>query len=83
MTKKEVKKKGITKEMIEGLKKEVKKFDVENKVEKPHYIASVIVEPHQAKIQIPKNVRLEMGIEKTTKCRLYYDIKKKEIICKF
>jgi hypothetical protein len=76
-------KKGVTKDIIERLKKEGKKFDIENKVEKPYYDVSVIVEPHQAKIQIPKDVRLEMGIEKTTKCKLYYDIKKKEIICKF
>jgi hypothetical protein len=69
----------------EGVPKEIlEEVDI-NKKNEPirEFDVSVIVEPHQAKIPIPKNLRLHLKLEKGAKCHLSYNEKNKEIICKF
>lgn len=70
------KKKGIPKDIIEEL-------DITKKENKKEYEVNVIVEEHQAKIPIPKRIRLSMKLNKGTKCIMKYDKAKKELVCKF
>ena len=71
------KKDGIPKEVIEDLKLKLEK---ENPIE-----VNVIVEQHQAKIPIPPSIRKELNLTKGTKCKckITYNEKTKEMICKF
>lgn len=58
-------------------------LDIHKKKEKKPKEVTVIVEEHQAKIPIPKNIRLRLNLKKGTKCILSYDEQKKELVCKF
>jgi len=71
----EAKKKGIPKEIVD-------KLDIHKKIQKSYEI-TVTVEPHQAKIPIPKKIRLEMNLQRGAKCKIQYDRQKKELICQF
>lgn len=71
-----LKKEGIPKEILEEL-------DISKKKRKSPYEVTVIVEPHQTKIPIPRNIRLKLGLKKGSKCSIIYDEKNKEVICKF
>ncbi len=71
-----VNKKGIPKEVLEEL-------DIRKKILKQPKEVAIIVEEHQAKIPIPKSIRLQLKPKKGDKCKISYDSDKKEIICKF
>lgn len=58
-------------------------LDIHKKKEKKPKEVTVIVEEHQAKIPIPKNIRLRLNLKKGAKCILSYDEQKKELVCKF
>ena len=70
------KNKGIPKDVINYLdiRKEKVKYPIEVKV---------LVETHQVKIPIPKNIRDVLDLKSGAKCNMFFDRHKKEIICKF
>jgi len=70
------KKRGIPKEVVD-------KLDIRKKEKIKPIEVTVIVEEHQAKIPIPKQIRLELDLKKGQKCKVEYNKNKKEIICKF
>jgi len=67
-------KKGIPKEVIEEL-------DIKKKVEKKPFSIRAIVEHHQTRLTVPKNIVLEMNLdsEKENVFEVTYDKKNKEI----
>lgn len=69
-------KKGIPQEVLDELdirkKRDIKPIEI-----------TVAVEDHQAKIPIPKNIRLKLKLERGAKCIISYDEKNKELNCKF
>lgn len=69
------KEEGIPKSVIDKLK-------IKREPEKP-YEVTVIVEEHQAKIPIPSDIRWDMDLKKGQKCKVFYNKKNKELICKF
>ncbi len=64
-------------------KKVINELSIEKKKENKNYEVAVSVSEHQTKISIPKIVVMELGLKENKKCKLSYDKKKKEIICKF
>lgn len=69
-------KRGIPKDILDEL-------DIHKKREKKPREVTIVVEEHQAKIPIPKNVRLRLNLKKGAKCLLTYYEDKKELVCKF
>ncbi|MEK6886072.1 MAG: hypothetical protein AABX17_03840 [Nanoarchaeota archaeon] len=71
-----VKSGGIPREVLNDL-------DITKRREiKPEEV-TVIVERHQIKIPLPKNVRIKLNLKKNTKCIVSYDEENKEVNCKF
>lgn len=68
--------KGIPKEIMDDL-------NVRKKKGEKDYEVAVSVSEHQAKVSIPKIIVMELGLLKNQKCKLSYNKKRKEIICKF
>jgi hypothetical protein len=67
-------KKGIPKEIIEEL-------DIKKKVEKKPFLIKAIVEHHQTRLTVPKNIVLDMNLnpEKENVFEVTYNKKNKEI----
>jgi hypothetical protein len=63
----------------------VEELDVNNRREETPVEVNVLVEHHQAKIPIPKNIRLKLKLEKGNKaiCLVSFNEKTKEMLCKF
>ena len=68
-------KKGIPKKILDEL-------DI-RKVKKEVKEVTVVVERHQAKIPIPRTIREDLNLKKGQKCKLLFNEKKKELVCKF
>lgn len=51
--------------------------------EKEPYEVTLTVEEHQAKIPLPKKIRLLLNLKKGAKCKLIFDEEKRELLCKF
>jgi len=71
-----VKKRGIPKELLESI-------DINKKNPIKPVEVNVLVEPHQSKIPIPRNIAIDLKLEKGAKCLMLFNKKNKEIICKF
>ena len=69
-------KKGIPEEVLEEL-------DIHKKEIKKPIKVNVMVENFQARIPIPKKMRLHMNLKKGSTCKMTYNKEKKELICKF
>ena len=75
MAKEKSKKKGIPRVIRDEV-------DIHKKTQ-TFFDVTVAVEPHQAKIPIPKKIRFEMNLQKGAKCTIQYNQEKRELICKF
>ncbi len=68
--------------MEEKIPKEVlKELDIGiTEEEKFKGITTMVVESHQIKLSVPKEIRLELANEKTRKIKVKYDPKNKQLI---